>query len=55
MPPPLGTAAERLEFIHLLQRYATSKHPLRVSILSGDAHVAGVGRLYSRPKILPIG
>ncbi|KAI3436720.1 hypothetical protein D9Q98_006135 [Chlorella vulgaris] len=42
-------AEERLEFIHLLQHFATAKN-VRVSILSGDAHVAGVGRLYSKPK-----
>ncbi len=47
-------AEERLQFIHLLQHFATSKH-LRVSILSGDAHVGGVGRLYSKPKYKNIG
>lgn len=40
---------ERVQFIHMLQRFSTDKH-LRVTILSGDAHVGGVGRLYSRPK-----
>jgi hypothetical protein len=40
---------ERLRFIHLMQHWATSKS-VRVSILSGDAHVGGVGRLYSHPK-----
>uniref|UniRef100_A0A1D2A293 PhoD-like phosphatase domain-containing protein n=2 Tax=Auxenochlorella protothecoides TaxID=3075 RepID=A0A1D2A293_AUXPR len=40
---------ERIRFIHLMQDMATSRQ-LRVSILSGDAHVAGIGRLYSHPK-----
>lgn len=45
---------ERLEFIHLLQEVALAKK-VRVSILSGDAHVGGVGRLYSRhfPRLDP--
>jgi hypothetical protein len=43
-------AEERLQFIKLLQDFSL-KRGLRVSILSGDAHVGGVGRLYSRPKI----
>lgn len=56
--PPLFSsnpaAAERLQFIRLLQDFATSKR-LRVSILSGDAHVGGVGRLYTHhPKIKPL-
>lgn len=41
---------ERLAFIRMLQGFSKNKS-LRVSILSGDAHVGGVGRLYSRPKI----
>lgn len=45
---------ERLQFIRLLQRFSERQN-LRVSILSGDAHVGGVGRLYSRPKIKPLG
>lgn len=47
-------AEERLQFIRLLQRFSEERR-LRVSILSGDAHVGGVGRLYSRPKIKPLG
>jgi len=45
---------ERIEFIHLLQEIASNKG-VRVSVLSGDAHVGGVGRLYSRkrPKLDP--
>jgi hypothetical protein len=43
-------AEERLQFIHLLQQFSTSRS-MRVSVLSGDAHVGGVGRLYSHPKI----
>ncbi len=42
-------AEERLGFIHLLQRIVDRKG-YRVSLLSGDAHVGGVGRLFSRPK-----
>lgn len=54
-PSPTACAAdERLQFIHLLQRFS-ERHHLRVSILSGDAHVGGVGRLYSRPKMKPMG
>lgn len=45
-PPP---AEERLGFIRLLQRFA-DRRGMRVTLLSGDAHVGGVGRLYSRPK-----
>ena len=51
---PAPPAGERLQFIRLLQEFSISKG-LRVSILSGDAHVGGVGRLYSRPKIKNIG
>lgn len=43
---------ERHEFIKVLQEVALAKH-VRVSIISGDAHVGGVGRLYSRPKRPP--
>lgn len=43
---------ERIRLIRMLQEIALAKN-VRVSILSGDAHVAGVGRLYSRPKQLP--
>lgn len=42
-------AEERTAFIHMLQEVAVAKE-CRISILSGDAHVAGVGRLYSQPK-----
>ncbi|PRW44508.1 plasma membrane [Chlorella sorokiniana] len=45
---------ERLQFIRMLQEFSLTKG-LRVSILSGDAHVGGVGRLYSRPKIKDVG
>lgn len=41
---------ERLGFIRLLQDFALQKQ-LRVSVLSGDAHVGGVGQLYSAPKV----
>eukprot|EP00887_Chlorella_sp_A99_P004994 scaffold4.g4994.t1 len=41
---------ERLGFIRLLQDFALQKQ-LRVSALSGDAHVGGVGQLYSAPKV----
>jgi hypothetical protein len=42
-------AAEKLELVGLLKRLAVGRRA-RVTILSGDAHVGGVGRLYSRPK-----
>ena len=29
------------------------QHALRISFLSGDVHCCGVGRLYTRPKVLP--
>lgn len=45
---------ERLQFIRMLQGWS-QKRCLRVSILSGDAHVGGVGRFYSRPKIKNVG
>lgn len=45
-------AKERYELIKLLQEIALAKN-VRVTILSGDAHVGGVGRLYSRPKLDP--
>lgn len=38
-----------MQFIRLLQE-ASLQRGVRVSILSGDAHVCGVGRLYSQPK-----
>ena len=41
---------ERLEFIRMLQGVAVERG-VRVTVVSGDAHVGGVGRLYSRPKI----
>lgn len=54
LPSRTCCADERLQFIRLLQRFSERQN-LRVSILSGDAHVGGVGRLYSRPKIKPLG
>ncbi|GAB4814045.1 hypothetical protein N2152v2_001091 [Parachlorella kessleri] len=42
-------AEERLKFIRLLQTFAEQRG-FRVTILSGDAHVGGVGQLYSHPK-----
>lgn len=45
-------ASERDMFIKILQEIAVVKN-MRVSILSGDAHVGGVGRFYSHPKIDP--
>ena len=42
-------AEERLKFIRLLQKFAEQRG-FRVTILSGDAHVGGVGQLYSHPK-----
>ncbi|KDD73787.1 hypothetical protein H632_c1837p0, partial [Helicosporidium sp. ATCC 50920] len=44
---------ERQEFIDQLHAIAVIKR-VRISIISGDAHVAGVGRLYSYPKIRPL-
>lgn len=49
-PAGRSAAEERLAFIHLLQGFAEG-HGCRVTVLSGDAHVGGVGRLYSRPKV----
>lgn len=52
-PPPRSTApaaAEKLRFIRLLQEVA-ERQGVRVTVLSGDAHVGGAGQLYSRPKI----
>lgn len=43
---------EKLRFIRMLQEAAQAKE-YRITILSGDAHVGGVGRLYSRPKKEP--
>ncbi|KAL4527925.1 hypothetical protein Ndes2526B_g07715 [Nannochloris sp. 'desiccata'] len=44
---------EREMFVKLLQEIALVKH-VRVTILSGDAHVGGVGRFYSHsPKVDP--
>lgn len=42
-------AEEKVKFIHMLQEAADAKK-YRITILSGDAHVGGVGRLYSKPK-----
>lgn len=41
---------EKLQFVRLLQEPAL-RRGIRVSVLSGDAHVCGVGRLYSHPKM----
>ena len=43
---------ERKQFIKMLHKIALTKH-VRVTVLSGDAHVGGVGRLYSWPKKHP--
>jgi hypothetical protein len=43
---------EKLAFVRMLQEAALSRR-FRVTILSGDAHVGGVGRLYGRPKKEP--
>lgn len=32
-----------------------SKQCIRFSFLSGDVHVCGAGRLYSDPKVAPLG
>lgn len=40
--PPAG---ERKELLYLMQEWSTTKN-MRISILSGDAHVGGVGRFY---------
>lgn len=41
---------ERLQFVRLLKEVALSQR-LRVTLVSGDAHVGGVGRIYSHPKV----
>ncbi|KDD75811.1 hypothetical protein H632_c489p0, partial [Helicosporidium sp. ATCC 50920] len=49
----LSRVEERQEFIDQLHATAVIKR-VRISIISGDVHVAGVGRLYSYPKIRPL-
>lgn len=41
---------ERHNLIARLQNLAKAKN-IRVSFVGGDVHVAGVGRLYTQPKI----
>ncbi|CAK0753536.1 hypothetical protein CVIRNUC_002228 [Coccomyxa viridis] len=41
---------ERAAFVERLQQ-VTKAHGARVSFVSGDVHVGGVGRLYTRPKM----
>ena len=41
---------ERREFVERLQAVARERQA-RGSFMSGDVHVAGVGRFYSRPKV----
>ncbi|KAJ5549789.1 hypothetical protein N7535_002270 [Penicillium sp. DV-2018c] len=41
---------ERKALIQRLQEFARS-HSIRVTILSGDVHLAAVGRFYSKPKL----
>lgn len=43
---------ERVRFIQLLQE-ASLKKKFRVTILSGDAHVGGIGEIYSRQRPRP--
>ena len=43
---------EKNKFIQMLQR-AAQKKQYRVSILSGDAHVGGIGEIYSRARPRP--
>lgn len=47
-------STERREFIQMLQNASKEKH-YRVTILSGDAHVGGIGEIYScqRPRPMP--
>lgn len=46
-------AEERKTFLRTLLEVSKIKH-MRISILSGDAHVAGVGRVYTKPRIRPL-
>ena len=41
---------ERAAFVERLQQVAKAREA-RVSFVSGDVHVGGIGRLYSRPKV----
>lgn len=41
---------ERRVFVERLQALARARQ-LRVSFISGDVHLAAVGRLYTRPKV----
>ena len=45
---------ERRYFVERLQAVARSRQA-RVSFMSGDVHVAAVGRFYSRPKVGVLG
>ena len=42
---------ERKAFVERLQAVAKARQA-RISFVSGDVHVAGIGRLYTRPKVL---
>ncbi len=42
---------ERAAFVERLQAVAKARQA-RISFVSGDVHVAGIGRLYTRPKVL---
>ena len=41
---------ERAAFVERLQQIAKARE-VRVSFVSGDVHVGGVGRMYTRPKV----
>ncbi len=43
-------AKERVQFLRSLQSIAQEKG-VRVSILAGDAHICGIARMYTRPKM----
>ena len=42
---------ERAAFVERLQAVAKAREA-RVSFVSGDVHVGGIGRFYTRPKVL---
>ena len=44
---------ERSAFVERLQAVAKARQA-RISFVSGDVHVAGIGRLYTRPKVLKL-
>ncbi|KAI9893504.1 MAG: hypothetical protein M1814_006300 [Vezdaea aestivalis] len=47
---PLAHKAERKELITSLQ-HISERQSVRVTILSGDVHLAAMGRFYSKPKL----